>query len=77
LSGDGRFIFARDSGRIPVGIFRIDVASGHKDLLREVSPGDPAGLQSIGNIRLSADGRFYVYGYTRALGDLYAVEGLK
>jgi hypothetical protein len=77
LSGDGRFIFARDSGRISVGIFRIDLASGHKDLLREVSPGDPAGLQSIGNIRLSADGRFYVYGYTRALGDLYAVEGLK
>jgi len=77
FSGDGRFVFVRDSGRIPVGLYRIDLASGHKDLLREVSPGDPAGLQAIGTVKLSADGRYYVYGYTRALADLYTVDGLK
>jgi hypothetical protein len=47
------------------------VSSGAK------SPGDPAGLQRIGAIRLSSNGRFYAYGYTRAVSDLYAVDGLK
>jgi Tol biopolymer transport system component len=77
FSGDGRSLYVRDNGRIPVSLFRIDVASGRRELVRELSPGDPAGLQAIGNIFLSADGRFYAYGYTRALSDLYAVEGLR
>jgi len=76
FSGDGRDLFARD-GNIPVRVYRIDVASGRKEILRELSPGDPAGLQFIGQILLSADGRSYVYGYTRALADLFAVDGFK
>jgi len=77
FSADGRFVFLRDAGKIPVSVYRIDLASGRKNLLRELSPGDPAGLQAIGNIRLSGDGSAYVYGYTRALSDLYAVDGLR
>ena len=76
-SGDGRFVFFRDQGKIPVSLFRVDIATGKKELMRELSPGDPAGLQGIGQIHLSADGRYYAYGYTRALSDLYAVDGLK
>ncbi len=76
-SGDGRFIFFRDVGKVPVSVYRVDVETGKKELMRELSPGDPAGLQGIGQIHLSADGRYYVYGYTRALSDLYAVDGLK
>jgi dipeptidyl aminopeptidase/acylaminoacyl peptidase len=77
FSGDGRTLFARDNGRIPVGVYRLDVASGRKELARELSPGDPAGLQAISTILLSSDGRSYAYGYTRALSDLYAVDGLQ
>ena len=76
FSGDGRYLFARD-GNIPVRVYRIDVATGRKEVLRELSPGDPAGLQFIGQIFLSADARSYVYGYTRALSDLFAVDGFK
>ena len=77
FSADGHFLFARDNGRIPVSIYRFDVSSGRRDLLREISPGDPAGLQAIPVLVLSGDGRYYAYGYTRALSDLYQVEGLK
>jgi dipeptidyl aminopeptidase/acylaminoacyl peptidase len=77
FSGDGRSLFVRDNGRIPVGVYRFDVASGRKELVRELSPGDPAGLQAISTILLSSDGRYYAYGYTRAVSDLYAVDGLK
>jgi len=76
FSGDGRYLFARDH-RIPASVWRIDVASGRKELLRQLSPGDPAGLQFIGQIFFSADGRSYVYGYTRALSDLFAVDGFR
>ncbi len=77
FSGDGHFLFARDNGRIPVSVYRFDVSTGARELVREISPGDPAGLEAISPVDLSADGRSYVYGYTRALSDLYAVEGLK
>ena len=76
FTGDGRSLFVRDR-KIPARVYRIDVATGRKELLRELSPGDPAGLQSIGQIFLSTDGRSYVYGYTRALSDLFAVDGFK
>jgi hypothetical protein len=77
FSSDGRYLFARDRGKIPVGVYRFDVATGRRDLVRELSPGDPAGLQAIGTILLSADGKYYAYGYTRALSDLFAVDGFR
>jgi hypothetical protein len=76
-SGDGRSILVRDQGRIPVGIYRLDIATGRRTHLYDLSPGDPAGLQGISRIFLSADGKSYVYGYTRVLSDLYLADGLK
>ena len=77
FSADGKSLFARDNGRIPLNVYRFDIATGRRELLREITPGDPAGLQAIPVLILSGDGRCYAYGYTRALSDLYAVEGLK
>ncbi|MGH9442438.1 MAG: TolB family protein, partial [Thermoanaerobaculia bacterium] len=77
FSGDDRSLFARDLDKIPVGIYRFDVATGRKELMKQVSPGDPAGLQGIRTILLSADGRFYAYAYTRSLSDLYTADGFR
>jgi hypothetical protein len=40
-------------------------------------PSDPAGVERIGPIRMTPDGKTYVYGYHRTLADLYLVDGLK
>jgi hypothetical protein len=40
-------------------------------------PSDPAGVGLIGPILMTTDAKTYVYGYHRALSDLYLVEGLK
>jgi hypothetical protein len=40
-------------------------------------PSDPAGVERIGPILMTADGKAYVYGYHRTLADLYLVQGLK
>jgi hypothetical protein len=57
---------------------RIDVATGRRDVWREIEYADPSGLLP-GELRvvMSADGRSYVYGYLRSLSDLYVANGLK
>jgi len=42
-----------------------------------LAPGDPAGIVEVFNIRVSADANSYAYSYTRQLGELYLVEGLR
>jgi hypothetical protein len=55
----------------------LNIVSGQRQLFKEVSPLDEAGLCDLDNILMSADGRSYVYGYTRLLSDLYLVKGLQ
>jgi hypothetical protein len=58
-------------------IGRVDLATGHREPWKEIAPADPAGAQSITNIRFSADGKAYAYSTLRLLSDLYVVDGMK
>jgi len=64
-------------GQIPAQVFRVDVATGQRTFWKSVEPADPAGIDTIGRVLVSADGKSYVYGYNRTLSDLYLVQGLK
>ncbi len=75
-SNGGLFIVSRP-GMLPVEIFRLDVASGRREPWKQLTPLDPAGVFSIDPVRLSADGKSYVYSYRRLLSELYLVDGLK
>ena len=44
---------------------------------KEIAPLDPTGVSTIGPIQMTPDGKTYVYGFHRTVGDLYLVEGLK
>ena len=55
----------------------MDLATGQKTFLRQLMPNDPAGVETIGPILFTPDGKTCVYGYHRTLSDLYLVEGLK
>jgi hypothetical protein len=80
-SGDGRSLFVRvpDSAPLPVRIVKLDLGTGRREPWINLVPSDPAGVHGIPNthINLSADGRGYIYSYSRMLGDLYLVEGLR
>ena len=41
----------------------------------ELLPSDPAGVSTIGQIRLTPDGKSCVYSFKRILSELYLVEG--
>lgn len=73
---DGKDLIVRTRG-VPVQIFRVDPATGRHELWKEIAPADPAGVRSIVNLVLSADGKSYAYSVHRILSDLYVVDGLK
>ncbi|HXM75155.1 MAG TPA: hypothetical protein VN971_00080, partial [Thermoanaerobaculia bacterium] len=72
---DGRSIFVRRRGE--VRIYLVDVRSGHRELWKDLSPPDTAGVTNAGGLTVTRDGKFYAYSYIRFLADLYVVEGLK
>jgi eukaryotic-like serine/threonine-protein kinase len=73
---DGKSLRLR-TNTVPVQITRVDIASGHRELVREIAPADPAGVVNIPTIKFSADGKSYAYSVGRTLSDLYVVDGLK
>jgi Tol biopolymer transport system component len=73
---DGKSVLVRDRN-VPTNVFRVEIATGARALFKEIVPADPAGVQSIPNVRFSADGRSYAYSVGRFLSDLYVVDGLK
>ncbi|MGB9177635.1 MAG: protein kinase [Pyrinomonadaceae bacterium] len=76
-NADGRALYVYRPGELPIRVYRLDLATGRKEQLRELMPSDPAGVDSIETILLTPDGKSYVYTYRRNLSDLFMVEGLK
>ncbi len=62
---------------VPVTVTRVDLATGRREPWMKIIPADPAGVQSIPDVRFSADGKSYAYSIVRFLSDLYVVDGLK
>jgi hypothetical protein len=76
-SGDGRFGYVCQDDITHAPVFRIDLATGRRQLLTDLAPGDPAGLTAIVPVRITPDGRFFAYSYDRALSNLFLVSGVK
>ena len=74
---DGRSIYLYRSGEVPAKVYQLELATGKKTVWKQIDPIDPTGVSTIGPILITPDGKTYVYGFHRTLGDLYLVEGLK
>jgi hypothetical protein len=72
----GEFLYVLQFGRLPSPVYKIDLATGERTLLRELSPSDPAGVFDVDKLFMTADGSGYVYSYRRFLSELMVVEGL-
>jgi hypothetical protein len=60
-----------------IEIHRLDLATGRDALERRIEPSDPAGIAIGPVLRVSRDGRSYVYMINRLFCDLYLVNGLE
>ncbi|HUC29671.1 MAG TPA: hypothetical protein VMR80_08810, partial [Candidatus Acidoferrum sp.] len=76
-SEDGRSVYLYRSGEVPAKVYRVELTVGKRSVWKEIAPLDPTGVSTIGPILITPDGKSYVYGFHRTLGDLYLVEGLK
>jgi hypothetical protein len=76
-SADGRSLFVGRWDETPVRIYRLDLATGRRDLWRQILSSDSTGVVRTPLVLPSRDGRAYAYSYLRILSDLYMVEGLK
>jgi Tol biopolymer transport system component len=76
-SADGRFLYVYRRRELPAKVYRLEIATGRKELWKELMPSDAAGVLNISPPLVSRDGKSYAYAYVRTLSDLYLVEGLK
>ena len=78
FTADGRHLYLRDDAReFPARVFRLDVATGRREVWKELMPGDPAGITLLSPTAISEDGKTILFIYARSLADLYLAEGLK
>ena len=66
-SADGRSLLVTRIAGMPIKVYRLDLITGHKELLKEVTPADPAGIKGPNNIFMTPDGKSYVYKLARFL----------
>jgi Tol biopolymer transport system component len=77
-AADGHSVFLGSSKDIfPARVYRVDLATGGREVWKEFMPGDATGITSIGASAMSADGKTILFGYSHTLSDLYVAEGLK
>jgi len=77
-SGDGRVLYLRTGGALPAELERYEIATGRKEAWKKLEPVDLAGVDRIGMILVSSDGRHYAYSYgTTTKSDLYVIDGLQ
>jgi Tol biopolymer transport system component len=76
-SADGKYLFVHQRTEVPSNVYRVEIATGKRDLYKRIVPPDPAGVESIIRFYLSKDEKSYIYISRTILSDLYVVDGLR
>ena len=77
FSPDGKSLYVFRHGELPAKVVRLDLATGKREVAREVMPSDASGVVTITPVLLTPDGKTYAYSYPRILSQLFLGEGLK
>ncbi len=76
-SADGRSLWIFHRGEVPAEVSLLEVASGHRQVWKKLSPPDSSGVYSIAEFKITRDGGAYFYSYKRVLSQLYVANGLR
>jgi serine/threonine protein kinase len=74
-SADGRSAYVYHDEKTSAPVYRVEVATGKRQLVTTLGVSDRAGLTKFGSVCITPDGKSYAYSYTRVLSDLFLVEG--
>lgn len=75
-SADGSALYVITRGAIPATLFRVNVTTGEREIIREIAPSDATGVAGLTLLRLSRDGSAFAFSYPQRSGDLYVITGL-
>jgi len=75
-TADSTGIFVSNLRGVPQRIARVDVATGGRTPVKELSPSQTSGIRRT-EISMTPDGRSVLFSYSRLLSSLYVVTGLK
>jgi Tol biopolymer transport system component len=76
-SPDGRFLYVREQEKTHANIYRVEPATGRRELWKTVTPADPTGFEEVYAFHVADDEQSYYYTISRVLSDLYLVRGLR
>ena len=77
VGSDGRSVLVYRPNEVPTAIERLDLATGERSLVQEIAPPNLVGVLRFWWVGVSAGESAYAYDYTRALGQIFEIEGLK
>ena len=76
-TADGRGLVVFASGRLPAGIFEVDVTTGKRAAVRELSPPVATGVRGLMRLVMTVDGKAFAATWEQFDSSLYLVRGLK
>ncbi|HEX6098834.1 MAG TPA: protein kinase [Thermoanaerobaculia bacterium] len=76
FAADGASLFVYRPTTLPARVHRITLATGQRELWRELTAADPAGVYKIAPVAITPDGNAYAYTALRVLSELYLTEGV-
>jgi len=78
-SADGKALYVYQVGAPSVSIYRLDIATGKRTLMRELTPADRAGVVRIGPVVTNPEPQpsEFAYSYLQTLSVLYVISGLR
>ncbi|MBV8553361.1 MAG: protein kinase [Acidobacteriaceae bacterium] len=76
-SADGHSAYVYHDDKATAEVYRLNLSTGKRDVVGMIGVNDPAGVTAIVNVRMTPDGKTYVYSYNRELSDLFLVEGVR
>lgn len=74
-TADGRGMFVSSGTALPNRVFRVDLATGRRELWKEIMPSQAAGVR-LSQVLIARDGRSSVHSFSQLLSGLYVAEGI-
>ena len=76
-SPDNTMLYVYRPTALPAQVVRITLTTGTRELWKQFTPTDPAGVYKIAPICITRDASAYAYDALRTTSDLYVAEGLR
>jgi eukaryotic-like serine/threonine-protein kinase len=76
-SADGHSAYVYHDEKTSAPVYKLDLATGKRELVTTLAPSDPAGVTAVLNVRMTSDAKTYAYSYDLELSDLFLVENVR